>query len=129
MDQQAQEIAAKKPMVIFTHGGTAQNVTAFKSLEKFGVTSTLTIGIFAQETDPIAQASTAVGKNYYAVNCFQNAKSTTSRGAADDRRRARRRATPRTIYNSTDFTNGYVNGLLVIKAMHQGRRQARPGPR
>ena len=74
MDQQAQEIAAKKPQVIFTHGGTAQNVTAFKSFEKYGITSTLTIGIYAQETDPVALASPAVGKNYYAVNCWQNAK-------------------------------------------------------
>ena len=117
MDQQAQEIAAKKPMVIFTHGGTAQNVTAFKSLEKFGVTNTLTIGIFAQETDAVAQASPAVGKNYYAVNCFQNAKNTSVAGVPQMITDAKASGYAADIYNSSDFTNGYVNGLLVTEAI------------
>ena len=68
LDQQAQQIAADKPDVIFTHGGTGQNVLAFKSLEKYGVTDTLVLGIFAQVTDPIAESSQAVGKNYWAVD-------------------------------------------------------------
>jgi branched-chain amino acid transport system substrate-binding protein len=117
MDQQAQEIAAKKPQVIFTHGGTAQNVTAFKSMEKFGITSTLTIGIYAQETDPVAQASPAIGKNYYAVNCWQNAKSTSVKGVAAMVAAAKASGYADTIYNSSDFTNGYVNGLLIIEAI------------
>ncbi len=117
MDQQAQEIAAKKPMVIFTHGGTAQNVTAFKSLEKFGVTNTLTIGIFAQETDAVAQASTAVGKNYYAVNCFQNGKASNVEGVPAMVAAGKASGYSADIYNYTDFTNGYVNGLLVIQAI------------
>ena len=117
MDQQAQEIAAKKPMVIFTHGGTAQNVTAFKSLEKFGVTNTLVIGIFAQVTDPIAAASPAVGKNYYAVNCYLNAKNTGIKGVPALIAAAKAAGYADTIYNSSDFANGYVNGLLVIEAL------------
>ena len=117
LDQQAQEIAAKKPMVIFTHGGTAQNVPAVKSLEKFGVTSTLVIGIFAQETDPIALASPAVGKNYYAVNCYQNAKNSSIKGVPAMIAAAKAAGYADTIYNSSDFTNGYVNGLLAIQAI------------
>jgi branched-chain amino acid transport system substrate-binding protein len=117
MDQQAQEIASKKPMVIFTHGGTAQNVTAFKSLEKFGVTNTLTIGIFAQETDAIAQASPAVGKNYFAVNCYQNGKNTTVKGVPAMVAAGQAAGYAAAIYNDSDFTNGYVNGLLVIDAI------------
>jgi branched-chain amino acid transport system substrate-binding protein len=117
LDQQAQEIAAKKPMVIFTHGGTAQNVPAVKSLEKFGVTNTLVIAIFAQETDPIALASPAVGKNYYAINCFQNAKNSTIKGVPAMIAAAKAAGYADTIYNSSDFTNGYVNGLLAIEAI------------
>jgi len=117
MDQQAQEIAAKKPMVIFTHGGTAQNVTAFKSLEKFGVTNTLVIGIFAQETAAIAQASPAVGKNYYAVNCWQSGNASGVPGTAAMVAAAQASGYAATVYNDADFTNGYVNGLLAIEAI------------
>lgn len=117
LDQQAQDIAKQKPQVIFTHGGTAQNVTAFKSMEKFGITSTLTIGIFAQETDPIALASQAVGKNYYAVNCYMNAKLSNVPGVAQMVADAKAAGYGPDIYNASDFTNGYVNGLLVIDAI------------
>lgn len=117
MDQQAQQIAADKPDVIFTHGGTGQNVLAFKSLEKYGVTNTLVIGIFAQETDPVAAASTAIGKNYYAVNCFSNAKLTDIAGVPDMVAAAKAAGYGPDIYNSSDFTNGYVNGLLIIHAL------------
>lgn len=117
MDQQAQAIANKKPQMIFTHGGTAQNVAAFKSLEKFGVTSTPVIGIFAQETDPIALASEAVGKNYVAINCFMNAKLTDVKGVPAMIEAAKAAGYGEDVYNSTDFTNGYVNGLLVIEAL------------
>jgi branched-chain amino acid transport system substrate-binding protein len=117
LDQQAQEIANKKPQVIFTHGGTAQNVPAFKSLEKYGVTSTLVIGIFAQETDPIALASPAVGKNYYAVNCYQNGKNTSVPGVPAMVAAGKAAGYSADIYNDSDFTNGYVNGLLVIQAI------------
>lgn len=117
LDQQAQEIASKKPQMIFTHGGTAQNVTAFKSLEKFGVTSTPIIGIFAQQTDPIALASRAVGKNYVAVNCYMNAKLTDVKGVPAMIAAAKAAGYGPEVYNSPDFTNGYVNGLLVIEAL------------
>lgn len=117
MDQQAQQIAADKPDVIFTHGGTAQNVLAFKSLQKYGVTHTLVIGIFAQETAAVADASEAVGKNYYAVNCFSNATEKDVPGVASMVAAAKAAGYGPNIYDSTDFTNGYVNGLLVIHAL------------
>lgn len=117
LDQQAQKISSDKPDVIFTHGGTGQNVLAFKSLEKYGVTHTLIIGIFAQQTDPVAQASPAVGANYYAVNCYSNAKQTDVPGVADMVAAAKAAGYGPDIYNSADFTNGYVNGLLVIHAL------------
>ena len=117
LDQQAQKIAADKPDVIFTHGGTAQNVLAFKSLAKYGVTNTLTIGIFAQETDPIAQASPKVGAHYYAVNCYSNAKQSDVPGVADMVAAAKAAGYGPDIYNATDFTNGYVNGLLIAHAI------------
>jgi branched-chain amino acid transport system substrate-binding protein len=117
LDQQAQKIASDKPDVIFTHGGTGQNVLAFKSLEKYGVTNTLVIGIFAQETDPIALASPKVGANYYAVNCYSNAKQTDVPGVTDMVAAAKAAGYAPDIYNSSDFTNGYVNGLLVIHAL------------
>ncbi|MFV0463498.1 MAG: ABC transporter substrate-binding protein [Nostocoides sp.] len=119
MDQQAQELAGRKPQVIFTHGGSAQNVTAFKSLEKFGVTSTPVIGIFAQETDPIAKASEAVGKNYVAINCYANAKLSDVAGVPQMIEAAKAAGYGPDIYNSSDFTNGYVNGLLVSEALKQ----------
>lgn len=117
MDQQAQEIATIKPDVIFTHGGNAQNVTAFKSLEKFGVTNTLVIGIFAQETDAIAQASPKVGANYYAMNCYSNARQTDVPGTKDLIVAAKAAGYPANVYESTDFTNGYVNGLLIAEGI------------
>ena len=117
LDQQAQKLADLKPDVIFTHGGTAQNVTAFKSLEKFGVTNTLTIGIFAQETTPIALASPKVGANYYAINCYSNAKQTDVPGVADMVAAAKAAGYAEDIYNSSDFTNGYVNGLLIAEGL------------
>lgn len=117
MDQQAQQIASLKPDVIFTHGGTAQNVTAFKSLEKFGVTNTLVIGIFAQETTPIALASPKVGANYYAINCYSNAKQTDVAGIKDMIASAKAAGYPEAIYDSSDFTNGYVNGLLIAEGI------------
>ena len=126
LDQQAQKIAADKPDVIFTHGGTAQNVLAFKSLAKYGVTNTLTIGIFAQETDPIAQASPKVGAHYYAVNCYSNAKQSDVPGVADMVAAAKAAGYGPDIYNATDFTNGYVNGLLIDPRDQTGRRQADP---
>lgn len=123
LDQQAQQIAADKPDVIFTHGGTAQNVLAFKSLEKYGVTNTLTIGIFAQETDPVAEASQKIGEHYYAVNCYSNAKQKDVPGVADMVAAAKAAGYGPDIYNSTDFTNGYVNGLLVIHALELAGNQ------
>lgn len=117
MDQQAQAIANAKPDVIFTHGGTAQNVTAFKSLEKFGVTKTLVVGIFAQETDPIALASPKVGANYVAINCYSNAKQKDVAGVPQMVKDAKAAGYNAALYNSTDFTNGYVNGLLIIEAL------------
>lgn len=119
MDQQAQQIASLKPDVIFTHGGTAQNVTAFKSLDKFGVTNTLVVGIFAQETDPIAQASPKVGQHYVAINCFMNAKLGDVQGVPAMIAAAKAAGYGPDVYNSTDFTNGYVNGLLVVEAINR----------
>lgn len=117
MDQQAQAIANLKPQIIFTHGGTAQNVTAFKSFEKFGITSTPIIGIFAQQTDAVALASEAVGKNYAAVNCYMNAKMTDVPGVPAMIEAAKAAGYSEDVYNSSDFTNGYVNGLLVVEAL------------
>lgn len=117
LDQQAQEIASLKPDVIFTHGGTAQNVTAFKSLDKYGVTSTLTIGIFAQETPAVALASPKVGAQYYAVNCYSNAKQSDVPGAAQMVDDAKAAGYGPDIYESTDFTNGYVVAMVTAEAM------------
>jgi branched-chain amino acid transport system substrate-binding protein len=117
MDQQAQQIASLKPDVIFTHGGSAQNVTAFKSLEKFGVTNALVIGIFAQETTPIALASQKVGANYYAVNCYSNARQSDVPGNKDMIAAAKAAGYPADVYEESGFTNGYVNGLLIAEGI------------
>lgn len=128
VDQQAQEIASLKPDVIFTHGGTAQNVIAFKSFEKFGVTSTPVIGIFAQMTQPIVTASTAVGKNYYAVNCYTSATQSEVPGVAKMVTDAKAAGYAADVYNSTDFTNGYVVGLVVLEALKRaGKDLSRQG--
>lgn len=116
MNQQAQQIAALKPDVIFTHGGTAQNVEAFKALQQAGVTNALVIGIFAQETATIAQASPAVGANYYAINCW-NTSGANPPGAAAMVKAAKAAGYASSIYDDPDFTNGYVNGLLVVHAL------------
>jgi ABC-type branched-subunit amino acid transport system substrate-binding protein len=123
LDQQAQQIATDKPDVIFTHGGTGQNVLAFKSLEKYGVTDTLVLGIFAQVTDPIAESSQAVGENYWAVTCWSNAKLTDVEGVPAMIKAAELSGFGPEIYNSSDFTNGYVNGLLVIEALEKAGDQ------
>jgi branched-chain amino acid transport system substrate-binding protein len=117
MDQEALQISQLKPDVIFLHGGTSQAVTAFKSLEKYGITNTLIIGIGATETDATALASPKVGANFYSVNCSSNGKQTDVPGVAAMVAAGKAGGFSATIYNDSNFTAGYIAGIAIVEAL------------
>lgn len=117
LDQQAQRISTIDPDVIFMHGGASQGVTALKSLAKFGVTDTPTLAIFGLLADQVPLAAPNVGDDFYVMHCFSNAKLSDIPGVPKMIEAAKAAGYGEEIYNTTDFANGYVNGLVIVEAL------------
>ncbi|HEY8340746.1 MAG TPA: ABC transporter substrate-binding protein [Egibacteraceae bacterium] len=116
-DQQAQAIASQDPDLIFFHGGDALAVTFIRSLEKFGVTDTPIIGIFAQKVDDVPNASQTMAENYYAVHCYAAANEPGVEIADELIAAAQANGIDESEYLTSDFANGYVVGMAIVEGI------------